>query len=196
MKPDPHKRMMAAAARVRARIAETRQRQVEADDQAALAIAREAVRQPRRVVIWAIHELRDMGAISRDLVEVAERFAALHLKLEPRAKCAFLGDAVGGGSFDLHARLLRRSALAERVDELYALAAKKLGPSRLGVFAMAFDPSRPSISDLKSASGLDFASLSSLIETGLTKLYMAGTLEPSANEINSSIRRVNGLVRI
>ena len=135
-----------------------------------LARRRDATRE-RRPTIWAVHELRDMGHLSRDLVETAGRFAALHLQLEPRAKCALRGDGVGGGTADPHRALLKRTALAEHVDDLYAAVAKKLDASDLAVFAMAFDPSRPSVSDIKAAALRDFAAVCRIIESGLTKLW-------------------------
>lgn len=155
-----------------------------------------ARRNVRRDVVWAVHELRDMGHLSRDLVETAERFLAMHLRLEPRAKSALLGEGVRGGETSPHRALLARSALSERVDELYEVVGRKLGARGLAIFAMAFDPMRPSVSEIRGAAGCDFATLCDTIETGLMKLWALEPIIPAAHELNQRFRAVNELARI
>lgn len=186
---------------------------VEADEAASAAICRDLVdgeviqgaggegrrrdvSRDRRPRIWALHELRDMGHLSRDLIETAERFIALHLRLEPREKCASFNDSVSGGSVDRHRALLKRSALALHVDALYAVVAKKLSAADLAVFAMAFDASQPSVSDLKAASGRDFVTLRGILETGLTKLWSCEPITPTNQSLNQRFTGVNELARI
>lgn len=183
------------------------------DEAAALAICRDAVAgevvessgkvgrrgavaaPTRRTLPWIVHEMRDGGLLSRDLVETAERFSALHLQLEPRSQSALLGDGVRGGAIGPHERLLRRSALAEHVDRLYSIVAKKLSPTKLAIFAMAFDPMRPSTADVCGACGLSIYDVCGIVETGLSKLWAAEPITFDTERINENFRGVNDLER-
>jgi len=134
---------------------------------------RQVVGPSRHDPAWAIHELRDMGKLSRDLVETAERFNAMILELEPRAKCAMFNDDVrGGAQFDaVHAYHLNRAHTSANVDRLFAAVGERVGAGNLSVFAMAFSSQRPSVREIRDASGRTFDDMAAIIERGLLKLW-------------------------
>lgn len=133
---------------------------------------REVAGPSRRGGDWCLHELRDMGKLSRDLVDTGERFGAMHLELEPRTKCASFNDVRGGGKFDAaHVYHMERAHLSRNVASLYEAVAERVGAANVTVFAMAFSTQRASIAEIKAASGRDFKTICEIIERGLLKLW-------------------------
>lgn len=168
----------------------------EDQEEVTLAICHELARTPFRPTPWAIHELRGMGLLSRELVATAEQFSELHLETEPVIASGSFTGGFGADNASSHRTMLRHLAIVERIEELYAIVARKIGAENLSAFAMAFAPSRPSLRDLMHASTRSVRELHALIETGLTKLWAVSPLAPNHEHIFQSVARVNELSRI
>jgi hypothetical protein len=165
-------------------------------DDAFLAAART---EARGVWPWALHEMRDIGALHRDLVETGERFAALHLRLEPRAKCALLGDAARGGRGQgaqaAHAALRRRAALATHLDKLYAAVRAKLPCAEMSAFSALFAPHRPDLTSIRRETGLSCVRAMRAIEAGLVKIWALEPILPARPGRQETALAVNELER-